>query len=83
MGNVCTIESKMFRVVIIKGQNCSQGGRLQCLGMVWEEGNVCPIFRFNIEESRHLFVQCARVYSVWVRVALLLNMNFVWVGDIA
>lgn len=39
-------------------------GRLQQLGVVQEEKNICPICGGGKEESKHLFVHCAWVYRL-------------------
>lgn len=35
-----------------------------------------------VQESRHIFVHCGRVYMVWVRVAKLWHMNYVGAQDV-
>lgn len=55
--------------------------RILKLGIVQTEGNVCPLCNEGVEDLKHIFVHCDRVYRVWARNLKLWNLNFVGVGD--
>lgn len=56
--------------------------RLLRLGLVLGEGNVCHVCREDKEVIYYLFVQCSRIYRLWVKVAKLWGSNFVGACDV-
>lgn len=49
------------------------------LGIVQEDGNECLLCEEGIEDCRHFFFHCSRVYKVWS--TLVWGMQYVGAGD--
>lgn len=56
--------------------------KLQILGVVHEDENVCLFHIVGKEDNQHLFIHFDHVYSVWSRVARLWRLYFAWVEDV-
>lgn len=65
----------MFHLVASEGK-VTVRDRLQRLGIIQENVNVCPFCEAGKEQS-HLFIQCKLVYKMWARMAKIWDMNFV------
>lgn len=56
-------------------------GRLQRLGLLTGEENVCLICGEDKEKSQNLFVHCSKIYKLSGRMSKLWDLKFVEAGD--
>lgn len=57
-------------------------GRLYRLGLIQEEGNLCPLCWEVSEVGFHLFIHYSKIYRLWGRVARLWDLTFVGTRDV-